>query len=93
MSKFIHDHDSIERNAKGQYYPATREELAELVVDENISLGDIDVGRITDMKGLFTLMERGRDDFSGIEQWDVSKVRNMSSMFSGMFPINGDISC
>lgn len=43
-------HNEIERNGKGQYYPGTREELDELVRDEKVSLGDIDVGRITDMK-------------------------------------------
>ena len=72
----------IDRNERGQYYPATRAELKELVANENIYLGDIDVSRITDMSSLFYKdKEKYRKDFSGIEGWDVSHVTNMSGMF------------
>ncbi len=83
MSEYIRYHESIDRNKKGQYYPATWEELAELVDDENIYLGDIDVSRMTDMSSIFH-EHKGeyRKNFSGIEGWDVSHVTNMAGMFS-----------
>lgn len=65
-------------NAKFQ--PKTKEELKELVNNFEINLGDIDTSLITDMSNLFhgTI----RKDFSGIENWDVSKVTDMSCMFA-----------
>lgn len=72
-------HEEIAKNGKGQYYPATRVELKALVDDEKISLGDIDTSRITDMSYLFE--DTDRDDFSGIETWNVSNVRDMTGMF------------
>ena len=79
MSGYIRKHESIDRNKKGQYYPASGEELKELVDDECICLKDIDTSRITDMSYLFE--DTDRDDFSGIETWNVSNVRDMTGMF------------
>ena len=62
-----------------QFMPKTKEELKKLVEDENINLGSIDTSLITDMSTLF--FNNIREDFSGIETWDVSNVENMSSMF------------
>ncbi|WP_300370084.1 BspA family leucine-rich repeat surface protein, partial [Brachyspira sp.] len=62
-----------------QFKPKTKEELKKLVEDENINLGSIDTSLITDMSELF--LNSRRKDFSGIETWDVSNVKNMSSMF------------
>ncbi|MDY3133173.1 MAG: BspA family leucine-rich repeat surface protein, partial [Campylobacter lanienae] len=68
-------------NNKTRYYPKTKDELRSLVVAESLNLGDIDISAITDMSELF--YESGREDFSGIESWDVSSVTNMSWMFAG----------
>ena len=66
--------------------PQTREELDILVQNESIHLGDIDTSAITDMSGLFRYAYR--TDFSGIEDWDVSKVEDMSYMFQDMRSFN-----
>ncbi|ECP7577918.1 BspA family leucine-rich repeat surface protein [Campylobacter jejuni] len=63
-----------------KFTPDTKEELKALVEDESIYLGDIDTSKITDMSCLFR--NSTREDFSGIEKWDVSSVRDMSYMFS-----------
>ena len=76
--------------SKYKYNPETKEELKTLVDNENISLGDINTSKITDMSGLF--YESQRDNFTGIENWDVSNVDNMSCMFLYARKFNGDIS-
>ena len=63
------------------YTPQSKDELMGLIDDEDIYLGDIDTSAITDMSELF--YESEREDFSGIENWDVSSVTNMSLMFGG----------
>ena len=68
-------------NNKTRYYPKTKDELISLVVAESLNLGDIDTSAITDMSWLF--YESWRKDFSGIENWDVSSVTDMSGMFRG----------
>lgn len=72
------------------FHPATYKELAELVKDEQIHLGDIDTSQIDNMRWLFC--DSKRKDFSGIESWDTSKVKNMDSMFLGAKHFNADIS-
>ena len=69
-----------------KYKPQTKEELKELVADESIHLGDIDTTHITDMSNLFE--NSIRNDFSGIEKWNVSNVVDMSSMFDGAINFN-----
>ena len=73
-----------------KYKPATKQELELLVQDESIYLGSIDTSLITDMSELFSFSLR--QDFSGIETWDVSKVTDMSYMFTDAFFFNSDIS-
>ncbi|EPF0289639.1 BspA family leucine-rich repeat surface protein [Campylobacter jejuni] len=80
----------IERAVMPKYFPETKEELKALVEDESIYLGDIDTSKITDMSKLF--FNSTRTDFSGIEKWDVSSVRNMSYMFYGCHSFNQNIS-
>ena len=63
------------------YTPQSKDELKGLIYDEDIYLGDIDTSAITDMSELFAWS--GREDFSGIDNWDVSSVTNMSGMFAG----------
>ena len=69
-----------------KYYPQTKDELKALVKNEDIYLGDIDTSAITDMSSLFfkgyNIMINERENFDGIEFWNVSNVTNMSSMFS-----------
>lgn len=69
------------------YKPKTKAELKKLVKDYKIYLGDIDVTCTKDFVGLFE--NSRRKDFSGakhfnvnIQSWNVSKVKDMSGMFS-----------
>lgn len=73
-----------------KYKPETKDDLKELVDDLSINLGDIDTSLITDMRGLFS--NTARTDFSGIENWDVSNVTDMSVMFLEAKNFNQDIS-
>ncbi|MEI0563354.1 BspA family leucine-rich repeat surface protein [Brachyspira pulli] len=73
-----------------KYKPQTKEELKKLVEDESIYLGDIDTSLITDMSRLFSSTKR--EDFSGIDKWNVSNVIDFSYMFSECVNFNEDIS-
>lgn len=72
------------------YKPKTRDELKELVDNLTISLGDIDTSLITDMFAVFH--DSDRNDFSGIESWDTSNVKNMDSILFNVKQFNHDIS-
>ena len=73
-----------------KHTPQTKRELEDLVNDLSINLGDIDTSKITDMNGLF--FYTSRTDFSGIENWDVSRVESMAWMFRNATSFNQDIS-
>lgn len=75
--------------AEYKYHPKTNQELRKLVSDENIKLSEIDISEVSDFSYLFECSNR--EDFSGIEDWDVSHVTNMSEMFSHCFNFNADI--
>lgn len=79
-----------------KYQPKNTIELEVLLSDESIYLGDIDTSLITDMSCLFAndigAKCSNRKDFSGISNWDVSNVENMSSMFENCPHFNEDIS-
>ena len=79
-----------------KYQPQNTLELEVLLSDESIYLGDIDTSLITDMSCLFAndinAKHLNRKDFSGISNWDVSNVENMSSMFENCPHFNEDIS-
>lgn len=62
-----------------QYCPKRRRELNELVSDNNINLADICTCCIDDMS--YLLANSTRRDFSGIETWNTSRVKNMQNMF------------
>lgn len=72
-----------------KYSPKSCDELKELVDDESVNLGDIDTSAITDMSGIFCDCER--EDFSGIEKWDTSKVKNIGSVFEYVYIHHIDI--
>ncbi|WP_304331194.1 BspA family leucine-rich repeat surface protein [Brachyspira innocens] len=75
--------------SKKQFNPKTKEELKKLVQDESINLGSIDTSLIIDMSTLF--FNNIREDFSGIETWDISNVTNMSGMFKNAVNFNHNI--
>ena len=76
--------------AEYKYHPKNNQELTDLVAHESVKLSEIDISEVSDFSYLFECSNR--KDFSGIEDWDVSHVTNMSCMFSHCFNFNADIS-
>ena len=72
--------DLIKSKKTYLYHPKTKEELKAVAQNLKVRLGDIDVSHITDMGALFK--DSKRKDFSGIEEWNVSQVKNMKAMFA-----------
>lgn len=72
------------------YYPKTKKELQLLVKINDIKLSSINVKDITDMSELFK--DSKRSNFSGIETWDTSSVKNMTEMFRNAADFMGGIS-
>lgn len=70
--------------------PESRYELEMLIQNKNIPLGSIDIRNIDDLSRLFYLYPR--DNYSGIEKWNVSHVKNMSEMFKNTAKFYGGIS-
>ena len=62
-----------------KYKPETKTELKKLVFTDGIKLNYVDTSLIKDMSNLF--YKSKRKDFEGIEDWDVSNVTNMDSLF------------
>ena len=96
LTQFIQEKLIIKKNkaVNYKYFPKTREELKNLVLQRiksegnEIDLNDIDVSNVTDMSALF-----GLTDFNGdISHWDVSNVTDMGGMFYGCSKFNQDIS-
>ena len=77
--KILDNKTKLYDNVSKKYVPYNKDELIELIHDENIYLGDIDVSNITDMSFLFKNSKR--KSFKGIDLWDVSNVFNMEEMF------------
>lgn len=64
---------------KYKYFPQNKDELIKLVSNKKIKLSNIDISKVDDFSELF--MDSRRYDFSGIENWNVSHVTNMTDMF------------
>lgn len=60
--------------------PLSRGELDNLVKDKNIKLSNILIDQVHNLSYLFDSSDR--EDFSGLEFWDVSNVENMNCMFA-----------
>ena len=81
------------KNSEGKYIPIDKEQLQSLLQDESVHLGDIDTSKITDMSRLF-MVHCGnitRKDFSGIDKWNVSNVKDMEYMFYDIDNFNENI--
>lgn len=59
-------------------------------VNHELDLGSLDVSNVTDMSHLFENSTRA--DFSGIETWNMSNVKNIDSMFYKAYGFNQDVS-
>lgn len=95
LTKFVQEMyvNKIKRN-KYKYFPKTKEELKDIITQRikqegnECDLNDIDVSKITDMSQLFE-----NTNFNGnISDWDVSNVKNMGFLFSGLLDFNGNVS-
>ena len=68
--------------------PKTKQELQDLIKDDNVIPNNIDTSLITDMSGLF----KGNGTFNKpINKWNTKNVVNMKSMFSGSTSFNQKI--
>ena len=78
------------KSSGNKIVPKNRHELDMLVEDESVYLGDIVIPKnITNLSRLFH--KSTRKDFSGIENWDVSHVKQMNGMFRGAKNFNEPI--
>ena len=81
-----YENGNSEKNANFKYFPESQDELLALINDEEVYLGAINTSNITNMSYLFA--NSSRDNFDGIEFWDVSNVTSMSNMFNGCKSFN-----
>lgn len=88
VSSFIKKNVPILAGIK--YHPQSLEELKKLVNDPLVKLSQIDVSHVDSFENLFKNSKR--TDFSGIEKWDTSHVKNMKKMFYNCKNFNSDIS-
>ncbi|EAI4098775.1 BspA family leucine-rich repeat surface protein [Campylobacter jejuni] len=84
--------EEISKNTSSHYLytPTTKNQLLELIRHPNVNLADIDISNISDLSEIFK--ECQRDDFSGLEKWNVAHVSNMAGMFYDCKDFDHDIS-
>lgn len=94
----LDDEEDIQSKTTVNMYPIDDEELTETIcnlaeVDDYEAINDIDVSKVTNMKGLFsnlkTVIDMSRVDVS---KWDVSNVTDFSEMFLECEDFNCDLS-
>ncbi len=97
-------HNSVFYDKKGNFKPKHKElsfiplntfELKVLVEIEEVNLGQIDLSYIKSLAALFAdyaWWRTNRKDFSGIEQWDTSKINDMCKLFTGLKDFRADLS-
>lgn len=82
------------------YIPFTPFELKILVELDSVSLEQIDLSFIKSLSSLFANysmaglihFRTNRKDFSGIESWDTSKIKEMNNLFAGLKDFNANLS-
>lgn len=72
------------------FTPQDKDALIQLVRNDRVRLYDIDISGVFDLSDVFKNSKR--TDFTGIENWDVTHVTNISNMFSGAQFFNADLS-
>ncbi len=75
---------------KKEFRPTNKMELKRIVEDLDVDLSNISVDLITDFSKLFKNSQR--EDFRGIEQWNMSGAKDLSYMFEGAQNFNEDLS-
>lgn len=97
-------HNSVFYDKKGNFKSKHKElsfiplntfELKILVEIEEVHLGQIDLSYIKSLAALFAdcaWWRTNRKDFSGIEQWDTSKINDMCKLFVGLKDFKADLS-
>ena len=80
-----------------EYFPKTKKELIynikECLENKNYNLNCIDTSKITDMSYLFSyIIVLSENEQIYLDNWDVSNVKNMESMFRNCYYINPDLS-
>lgn len=87
LQRFMSSLDSIKR---GEIIEVDNETLAMFANIEEIPLSSLDTSKATSMKSCFG--RSMRRDFSGIEKWNVSQVKNLNFCFESAYFFDVDIS-
>lgn len=87
LQRFMSSLDSIKR---GEVIEVDNETLAMFANIEEIPLSSLDTSKVTSMESCFG--RSMRRDFSGIEKWNVSQVKNLSFCFESAYFFDVDIS-
>ena len=83
LKSYIQERLIIRKN-KCNYFPKSKEELKDIILErikaegKEVDLNDIDVSNITDMSYMFYNCSKFNQDIS---KWDVSNIINKDKMF------------